>query len=72
MGASEIGVVVFVLLLIIGLFFLLRGLNLWYWKISERMEMQKKQYLNEREMLGNLREIADLLKKMDEKLDKKS
>jgi hypothetical protein len=34
--------ILLILALIIGLFFILRELMCWYWKVNERIELQKK------------------------------
>lgn len=59
----------FVLLLAIAilLFFALRNLNLWYWKISERIELQEKQVRNQKVIIESLEEAVDLLKKLHAK-----
>jgi len=41
--SNDIIVFLVVLGVIIGLFFLLRELNCWYWKINERIFLQKQQ-----------------------------
>lgn len=43
MNNISIGVVVImVIVLLIAVFILLRELNCWYWKINERIELQKR------------------------------
>jgi len=34
--------IIFCIVILIGLFFLLRDLNLWYWKVNVRIEQQEE------------------------------
>lgn len=38
-----LGTILIVIFVLIGLFLLLRELNCWYWKINERIDLQKEQ-----------------------------
>ncbi len=55
--------VVLVIFLLIGIFLLIRGLNLWYWKIEERIEIEKEQLRVQREILSNLQDFMSELEK---------
>ncbi len=39
---ASIEAIVIILVVLIGLFFLLRAVNNWYWKINERIDIQHK------------------------------
>jgi hypothetical protein len=47
---------------------IIRWLNLWYWKIDERIEIEKEQLRVQREILSNLQ---DLKSEIEEKNNKK-
>jgi hypothetical protein len=47
---------------------IIRWLNLWYWKIDERIEIEKEQLRVQREILSNLQ---DLKSELEEKNNKK-
>lgn len=43
-----------VILLVTGVFVMIRRLNLWYWQIDERIEIENEQLQVQREILCNL------------------
>ena len=47
---------------------IIRWLNLWYWKIDERIDIEKEQLRVQREILSNLQ---DLKSELEEKNNKK-
>jgi len=57
-----------VILLVVGVFAMIRRLNLWYWKIDERIDIEKEQLRVQREILSNLQ---DLKSELEEKNNKK-
>ena len=52
---------------IILLLTILRWLNLWYWKIDERIEIEKEQLRVQREILSNLQDLKSELEKKNNK-----
>lgn len=42
MSEKSLEIAILTLLIVIALFLLLRGLNNWYWKINERIRLQKE------------------------------
>jgi len=58
---------VFVILLIIGVFLMIRRLNLWYWKIEERIEIEKEQLRVQREILSNIQDFRSELEEQKKK-----
>jgi len=59
--------IVFVILLIIGVFLMIRRLNLWYWKIEERIEIEKEQLRVQREILSNIQDFRSELEEQKKK-----
>ena len=55
--------IVLIILLVVGVFLMIRQLNMWYWKIDERIELQKEQLRVQREILFNLQEIKNEIEK---------
>jgi|LauGreDrversion4_2_1035121.scaffolds.fasta_scaffold03162_2 hypothetical protein len=53
--------IVLVILLVIGVFLMIRRLNLWYWKIEERIEIEKEQLRVQREILSNIQDFRSEL-----------
>ncbi len=59
--------IVLVILLVIGVFLMIRRLNLWYWKIEERIEIEKEQLRVQREILSNIQDFRSELEKQKKK-----
>lgn len=59
--------IVLVILLLIGVFLMIRRLNLWYWKIEERIEIEKEQLRVHREILSNIQDFRSELEEQKKK-----
>jgi hypothetical protein len=59
--------IVLVILLVIGVFLMIRRLNLWYWKIEERIEIENEQLRVQREILSNIQDFRSELEKQKKK-----
>jgi len=59
--------IVLVILLVIGVFLMIRRLNLWYWKIEERIEIEKEQLRVQREILSNIQDFRSELEEQKKK-----
>jgi cell division protein FtsL len=64
---NALPIVILVGIVILALFMILRSVNLWYWKISDRIELQEKQIRNQKVILSTLEEAVELLKKLNAK-----
>ena len=58
----EIGIIILMALVAIGLFFLCRQLNCWYLKINERIEIMYKMIKNQEKMINLLKETLETVK----------
>lgn len=58
----EIGIIILMALVAIGLFFLCRQLNCWYLKINERIEIMYKMIKNQEKMINLLNEVLETFK----------
>lgn len=58
----EIGIIILMAVVAIGLFFLCRQLNCWYLKINERIEIMYKMIKNQEKMINLLNEVLETVK----------
>lgn len=56
-----------VILLVVGVFAMIRRLNLWYWKIDERIDIEKEQLRVQKLVLSNLQDLKSELEKQNKK-----
>jgi len=56
-----------VVLLVVGVFAMIRRLTLWYWKIDERIDIEKEQLRVQREILSNLQDLKSELEEINNK-----